>query len=560
MRPVWILILTASLCLLFSGCSPKGETDGKRVTWTSVSPEFDRAVELLEKAYVDPTPYYRRDSLTRSLGAGPEPAATAQRCYWQARLARAGEDHRLADSLVGHGLESIDSAAFPYEWARLISMKASLSTASPNLAYELSSDNLRYFKSINDTLMVGSTLMRLGAVMWSINDTVPASRYYMMADSVFTVAGPEIYRLKNLVNIANTLDRPETIGRRDSIMSLLLASPIIRSDSTVYNDVLRNSYFNTGDFDYMRRAYAVVCDAPERRATRAKYLGEMADYFIGYGFPEDSVKKYALMAYADIDKVEQPLARATIFNAMACAAYIDKDYDSSVLFYQQFLNERLSVEKEHFSLETTKADYRAGFEQARREEQMRHAREREIWITALVLACCLAVAIWVILYFRMANARMKHQQTEIQLQQNRNYFTACALAIDEKDRIIDSLVKSVDKMHSEGKIAGSEAKELTANVRRSLNNNLERETFTELHKKLHPEFMRRLKKDYPMLTESQLKHAAYIAMGLSSKQISQILNIEYESVKKSRTRLRARMGLAPDSSLEDTLRSYASTD
>lgn len=131
--------------------------------------------------------------------------------------------------------------------------------------------------------------------------------------------------------------------------------------------------------------------------------------------------------------------------------------------------------------------------------------------------------------------------------------------MDEKDRIIESLVKSVEKMHSDGKIAGTEARELTSNVRRSLNNSLERETFTELHKKLHPEFIRRLKKDYPMLTESQLKHAAYIAMGLSSKQIAQIMNIEYESVKKSRTRLRSRMGLPPDSSLEDTLRGYAAS-
>lgn len=63
-------------------------------------------------------------------------------------------------------------------------------------------------------------------------------------------------------------------------------------------------------------------------------------------------------------------------------------------------------------------------------------------------------------------------------------------------------------------------------------------TFRKLHEKLHPQFMRRLKADFPMLTESQLKHAAFITMGMTSKQIAAALNIEYESVKKSRTRLR----------------------
>lgn len=81
-------------------------------------------------------------------------------------------------------------------------------------------------------------------------------------------------------------------------------------------------------------------------------------------------------------------------------------------------------------------------------------------------------------------------------------------------------------------------------------------TFRKLHEKLHPQFMRRLKADFPMLTESQLKHAAFITMGMTSKQIAAALNIEYESVKKSRTRLRQRMGLSVDESLEDRLRLY----
>ncbi len=527
--------------------------------WTHLSPETDRLVASLEKAYIDPTPYSRRDSLTQAFGQVSAVPAIAQRLYWEARLARASENHAKADSLVRKGLAAIDSAAFPYEWARLLSLKASLSTVTPQTAYEMSVNNLRYFEEIGDSLMTGSTLMRLGAIMWSINDTVPAARYYRLADSVFSAGGPEIYRLRNLVNIANTLDKPSTIRQRDSIMSSLMENPVVRSDSSFFNDVLRNAFFNTGDFDYMRRAYAVVKGTPNRAATRARYEGEMADYFIGYDFPQDSVKKYARLAFGDIDKVSDPVARATIFNAMAYTAYVDGDYDSSLAYYRQFLDERLSVEKELFSLETTKADYRAGFEQARREQARSHAREREVLVTALILACSLAVAVWVVFYFRMASARMRHQRVEIQLQQNRNYFSACALAIDEKDRIIDSLVKSVDKMQSEGRIAHKEARELTDNVRRSLNNNLERETFTELHKKLHPEFMKHLKEDYPMLTESQLRHAAYIAMGLSSKQISQVLNIEYESVKKSRTRLRARMGLPSDISLEDTLRKYASS-
>lgn len=552
LRTIVFVIITT---IILVGCSHGDPARGPRV-WTAVTPQFDSVSRQLERSYLNPTPLFVRDSLTRSLPDVKTTAGRAQRLYWDARLARITNLPERADSLVSEGLAAIDSAAYPYEWARLISIRASLPTIPVRKAYDLTVDNLRYFTEAGDSLMTGATLMSLGAIMWCINDTAPAARYYMMADSIFTLTGNEHYRVRNLVNIANILDRPETLDRRDSLMSFLLTSPVARADSSYYHTVLRNEYLNTGDPIYLRRAYDFVKDAPQMEAERAAYQGMLADYFISVEQP-DSVTKYARMAYNDLDKVTKQYDRMTILNAMAFTAYCNGEYDASLDFYRGFLDARLTFEQERFSLETTKADYRSGFEQMRREEQMRHAREREIWIVALILACALAVAVGVVFYFRVEKARVKRERAEVELMQNRNYLSACALAIDEKDRIIDSLVKSVDKMHSDGKIAGSEARELTANVRRSLNNSLERETFTELHKKLHPEFIRRLKKDFPMLTESQLKHAAYIAMGLSAKQIAQIMNIEYESVKKSRTRLRARMELPPGSSLEDTLRAYA---
>lgn len=554
-----MLLLAAIFATLLPGCDRKGETMERKTTWSHVTPEFDSNVVILEKAYLSPSSYERKKSLTLSLDSVASPQATAQRLYWRARLSRAADNHPRAAATVEEGLATIDSARFPYEWARLTSIKASLSTTPSRSAYGLAKENLAYFESIEDSMMIGATLMRLGTVMWLISDTIPAARYYLMADSVFSRSGLESYRLRNLLNIANTLDHPGEYARRDSLMRFLIDSPVARADSDLYHMVLRNSFLNTGNFDHMRRAYAYLGKDTIHDALRASYEGAMADYFIGNDFPADSVRKYARLAYDNIDKVSDPYARATIFNAMSFTAYTEGNHDAALTFYREFLEARLSLEQERFSLETTKADYRNNFERARHEEQLRHTREREIWITALVLACALAIAIWVVFYFRVERARVNRQRAEVMLQQNRNYLSACALAMDEKDRIIESLVKSVEKMHSDGKIAGTEARELTSNVRRSLNNSLERETFTELHKKLHPEFIRRLKKDYPILTESQLKHAAYIAMGLSSKQIAQIMNIEYESVKKSRTRLRSRMGLPPDSSLEDTLRGYAAS-
>lgn len=558
MRAIFHILAVIAVILSLEGCGKGGHRPVTDTGWTAVTPGFDSTVSRLELSYIHPTPSHARDSLMKSLDSLPVPEARAQRLYWTARLAHGDGDDDRALLLVDSGLNAIDSAAYPYEWARLISIKAALPNIPVKTAYELSVNNLRYFEERGDSFMLGATLMRLGTVMWSINDTLPAAAYYRRADTIYRHRGPEEYWLRNLVNIANTLGGPETDQTRDSLMMFLRSSPVTRADSGLYFNILRNSYFNTGDLGYLMEAYAYACADPTRPATRAGVEATIADHFLSHDSPADSIKKYARLAFRDIDKVTDNLTRALIYNAMAYTAYSEGETDRTIALYNEYIAARLAMEQERFSLEITKAEYRQSFDKATREAQMRHRQEREIWLTALILACALAVAIWVVFYFRVANARVNRQRAELQLLQNSNYLSACALAIDEKDRIIESLVKTVDKMQSDGKIAPPEARELTANVRRSLSNTLERETFTQLHKKLHPEFIHRLKKDYPMLTESQLRHAAYIAMGLSSKQIAQVLNIEYESVKKSRTRLRNRMALPPEASLEDTLRGYTS--
>lgn len=558
MRAIFHMIIALVIVLVTEGCARDSRAGAPTSGWTAVTPAFDSTVGRLELSYIHPTPRHTRESLVMALDTFPLPEAKAQLLYWKARLAHGDGDDSTALALIDRGLALADSGSYPYERARLLSIKAALPNIPVKTAYELSVRNLGYFEETADSFMVAATLMRLGTVMWSINDTLPAAVYYRRADTIYSRRGPEEYRLRNLVNIANTLGGPETDKTRDSLMASLRDNPLTKADSSLYFNILRNSYFNTGDLRYLREAYLYASADRGSPATRAGVEAAIADHFLGHDSPPDSIKKYARLAFADIDRVTDNLTRALIYNAMAYTAYVEGEIDRTIFFYDQYVAARLAMEHERFSLEITKAEYRQSFDKASREAQTRHRQEREIWLTALILACALAVAIWVILYFRVANARVNRQRAELQLLQNSNYLSACALAIDEKDRVIESLVKTVDKMQSDGKIAPPEARELTANVRRSLSNTLERETFTELHKKLHPEFIHRLKKDFPMLTESQLRHAAYIAMGLSSKQIAQVLNIEYDSVKKSRTRLRNRMALPPEVSLEDTLRGYTS--
>jgi len=76
--------------------------------------------------------------------------------------------------------------------------------------------------------------------------------------------------------------------------------------------------------------------------------------------------------------------------------------------------------------------------------------------------------------------------------------------------------------------------------------------FTEVHK----DFFGRLKINYPTLTKSELKFCAYLRINLTSSQISSVLNISNEGIKKTRYRIRKKLNLMRKSSLEDYIAKF----
>lgn len=76
------------------------------------------------------------------------------------------------------------------------------------------------------------------------------------------------------------------------------------------------------------------------------------------------------------------------------------------------------------------------------------------------------------------------------------------------------------------------------------------EVFQQRFNEVHDQFFANLKLKHPSLTESELKYLAYLKIKLSSFQISALLNIGKEAIKKKRYRIRKKMGLDAGTSLE----------
>ncbi|HEX5172272.1 MAG TPA: hypothetical protein VFW11_24015 [Cyclobacteriaceae bacterium] len=80
------------------------------------------------------------------------------------------------------------------------------------------------------------------------------------------------------------------------------------------------------------------------------------------------------------------------------------------------------------------------------------------------------------------------------------------------------------------------------------------EQFKKAFQEVYPTFFANLRFRFAAITASELRLAALIKMNLSLREAADMLGISSESVKKSRYRLKKRLGLVDEESLEDFVR------
>jgi len=159
--------------------------------------------------------------------------------------------------------------------------------------------------------------------------------------------------------------------------------------------------------------------------------------------------------------------------------------------------------------------------------------------------------------------RQKRQEREKRrakkiLDANKRKLVATALQISKSNKVIETTLKHIGKLlkkHSETDICDDllqVKKDLKLQSTEQNNWEIFKLRFTEVHK----EFFNKLKAKHPALTKTELKFCAYLRIHLSSSQISSVLNVTNEGIKKTRYRIRKKLDLSPKDSLEDYIATF----
>ncbi|WP_162198288.1 triple tyrosine motif-containing protein [Geofilum rubicundum] len=104
------------------------------------------------------------------------------------------------------------------------------------------------------------------------------------------------------------------------------------------------------------------------------------------------------------------------------------------------------------------------------------------------------------------------------------------------------------------RMRNSEATRCVAKIDEELNNEKKQFLYHQLFSENNQELIVRLSKDYPALTDNDIRIITLIRTNMSSKEIAAILNISNSSFDTSRYRIRKKLGLSRDEDLNNFVR------
>lgn len=151
---------------------------------------------------------------------------------------------------------------------------------------------------------------------------------------------------------------------------------------------------------------------------------------------------------------------------------------------------------------------------------------------------------------KLKRNKLEKEKVDAELAFKKKELTTHALHLAKKNEVLEGLKQQAQELKEK-----EESKKGYQSLIRTINFDLQDdnnwENFSRYFEEVHKDFNRNVKAKYPQVTSNELRLLALLKMNLSSKEIANILNISQEGIKKARYRLRKKLDITTEDSLQD---------
>lgn len=153
---------------------------------------------------------------------------------------------------------------------------------------------------------------------------------------------------------------------------------------------------------------------------------------------------------------------------------------------------------------------------------------------------------------KMKRNRLEKEKVDAELAFKQKELTTHALHLAKKNETLENLKLKAQALGTNDQSATG-YRQLIRTINSDLQDDGNWENFMRFFEDVHKDFNATVIKKYPEVTAHEVRLMALIKMSLSTKEIASILNISVPGVKKARQRLRKKMNLPADESLENAI-------
>ncbi|RMB63522.1 hypothetical protein EAX61_03810 [Dokdonia sinensis] len=202
------------------------------------------------------------------------------------------------------------------------------------------------------------------------------------------------------------------------------------------------------------------------------------------------------------------------------------------------------------------AAMRETFEADKREAQIallkkgKEASRLQKWLLGAGLLALLAIlgGLWVRFRESKKRAILERQKLNAEIAHKRKELTSQALNLAKKNETLIDLKEKITGMEKT-----TQSQDLLRTIEFDVREDKGWEAFMQSFQEVHKDFYKNIQQNYPDITAGELRLMSLLKMNLSSREIGNMLNISQEGVMKARYRLRKKLHLTKEDSLEQKI-------
>ncbi len=329
-------------------------------------------------------------------------------------------------------------------------------------------------------------------------------------------------------------------------------------------------------YDNIAQHYDAVKDY-----SKAKYYGQKGvDLALKYNQPRSLTYSYSALAEACYrsgdtrqgmeyfnkallitNQLKLPYRKMELYDAMTNCYASSGDYKDAFSYLSKYrwLQDSLQVRVNVKQLSELQIKYETAKKDAKISSLKAKSEIEELEYGGIITVLILLVIIGALIYLK-ENKRKKLALTEKCLIETElknaalelRYFTE---NIKQKNELIEEFKAKLEHLHSIN-LHQSDIVELEQLVKENIMTDESWSNFKRLFSKVHIRFFSSIKKKYPAITDTDTRILALQKLGLSTTEMANMLGVTIDGIKKSKHRLRKKMELHSEETLENIVERF----